>query len=237
MKKIFFVVTVLMAVAMIAGCAPQEESQETIVEDVQEQVDSVSEATLSRYAEREIRQYKGMKLDPAVGPRDNSISGTQYVDIDDYELKITGIVDEQKTLTYDDVLAYDAYERLTTLYCVEGWEVTILWKGVKITDLLKDAGADRNAKMLIFKAVDGYTTGIPIEEVMERNMILAYMSNGINLPPQMGYPFIVVAEDKLGYKWARWVNEIEVSSDADYKGYWESRGYSNEAEVPENRYE
>jgi len=42
---------------------------------------------------------------------------------------------------------------------------------------------------------------------------------------------LVVAEDKLGYKWARWVNEIELSDDENYKGYWEKRGYSNDAPV------
>jgi DMSO/TMAO reductase YedYZ molybdopterin-dependent catalytic subunit len=47
----------------------------------------------------------------------------------------------------------------------------------------------------------------------------------------MGYPFIVVAEDKLGYKWARWVNRITLSSDAGYEGYWEQRNYSNSADV------
>ena len=49
--------------------------------------------------------------------------------------------------------------------------------------------------------------------------------------PERGYPFQVVAEDKLGYKWAKWVTGIEVSNDADYRGYWESRGYDNDAAV------
>jgi DMSO/TMAO reductase YedYZ molybdopterin-dependent catalytic subunit len=62
--------------------------------------------------------------------------------------------------------------------------------------------------------------------------MLAYASNGEALPEPMGFPFIVVAEDKLGYKWARWVVEIEVSDHVDYEGTWERRGYDNEADVP-----
>jgi DMSO/TMAO reductase YedYZ molybdopterin-dependent catalytic subunit len=62
-------------------------------------------------------------------------------------------------------------------------------------------------------------------------MIFAHSSNSITLPASLGFPFIVVAEDKLGYKWARWVNEIELSSDPDYRGYWEQRGYDNEADI------
>lgn len=65
--------------------------------------------------------------------------------------------------------------------------------------------------------------------------MLAYSSNGITLPPSMGFPFIVVAEDKLGYKWARWVKEIELSDDPTYNGFWESNGFPNEADVPKNR--
>lgn len=61
--------------------------------------------------------------------------------------------------------------------------------------------------------------------------MLAYSANGETLPASMGFSFIVVAEDKLGYKWVRWVNEIELSSDKNYKGYWEKRGYSNDATV------
>ena len=49
----------------------------------------------------------------------------------------------------------------------------------------------------------------------------------------MGFPFIFVAEDKWGYKWARWINRIELSSDESYQGYWESGGYSNEGNLSE----
>ena len=62
-------------------------------------------------------------------------------------------------------------------------------------------------------------------------IILAYGANGLDLPPAMGYPFIVVAEDKLGYKWGRWVNSITLSDDADYKGFWEQAGYPNDADI------
>jgi len=53
------------------------------------------------------------------------------------------------------------------------------------------------------------------------------------LPPERGFPFQLVAEDKWGYKWIKWVTEIEVSDDTDYKGYWEKRGYSNSGDLDE----
>lgn len=195
------------------------------------ETDAVSSATLSRYRENEITEYQGARLDPAVGPRDNSIKGIQQVDIETYTLTIDGLVDVQQVLSYGDVLALPEYERLITLHCVEGWDATILWKGVLIQDLLNLAGVREEAVTVIFSAVDGYTTSMPLQTILDRQLIMAYDANGIPLPPEMGYPFIVVAEDKLGYKWARWVNKITLSDDADYRGFWESVGYSNEASV------
>jgi DMSO/TMAO reductase YedYZ molybdopterin-dependent catalytic subunit len=193
--------------------------------------DAVSQATASRYQELEIREYQGVRLDPAIGPRDNSISGIQEVDLSTYQLQLTGLVDKPVSYTYEQVLEKEKAQRLITLYCVEGWQATVLWEGVHINDLLADAGIKDNATVVIFHCVDGYTTSMPLTVIKDEDMLLAYSANGVSLPASMGFPFIVVAEDRLGYKWARWVNKIELSSDESYKGYWEKRGYSNDATV------
>ena len=193
--------------------------------------DAVSQATLDRFRENEIMEYEGARLDPAVGPRDVSINGIQYVDLATYTLTIDGLVNETKVLTYENVLALPAYERLITLHCVEGWDATILWKGVLLSDVFALAGVKPEANTVIFHAVDDYTTSLPLSTVLDRQMIMAYQANGIDLPPEMGYPFIIVAEDKLGYKWARWVDEITLSDDEDYEGFWERNGYSNDASL------
>lgn len=194
--------------------------------------DGISGATDNRYQELEIREYNGTKLDPSVGPRDNSIKGTQRVDINSYILKVSGFVKSPVSLAYDDVLALPVYEKLITLHCIEGWKATVLWKGALLKDIIDLPGADDQANTVIFHSVDGYTTSLPLQDIIDKNMILAYSSNNIVLPPEIGYPFIVVAEDKLGYKWARWVNEIELSDNPEYKGYWERRGFDNEADLP-----
>ena len=215
-------------VLLIAGCGT-DTSGETSAG-----VDGISDATLARFDAREIHDYEGVRLDPATGPRDNSIKGIQYVDIEDYTLSVTGLVDNPLAMTYEEVLAYPAYERVITLHCVEGWDATILWEGVKLTDLFSAAQTQGDANTAIFKCVDGYTTSLPLETIAGRDLLLAYNANTAPLPPAMGYPFIVVAEDKLGYKWARWVTEIELSSDDSYMGYWESLGYPNDADVSAN---
>ena len=195
--------------------------------------DGVSSATEKRYQALEIREYEGVRLDPSIGPRDNSISGIQQVDVENYQLQITGLVEKPIVYTYEEVLALPAAERLITLYCVEGWDATVLWEGVRISELLEPAGVEPETVTVIFHCVDDYSTSMPLETILERDMLLAYKSNGINLPAALGYPFIVVAEDKLGYKWARWVDEIELSDDPDYLGYWERRGYDNDPDLRE----
>lgn len=183
----------------------------------------------------EVREYEGQKLGSAADFRENSIAGPQTVDLDEYTLGVTGEVTTPLSLSYEEVLDRTTYEKVVTLYCVEGWNVKVLWEGVRIADLLDQAGYDDGAKVVIFRCADGYTTSLPLDFVVERDILLANRMNGIDLPRERGFPFQVVAEDKWGYKWAKWVTGIEVSDDADYEGYWESRGYDNDATLPEKR--
>jgi DMSO/TMAO reductase YedYZ molybdopterin-dependent catalytic subunit len=57
--------------------------------------------------------------------------------------------------------------------------------------------------------------------------------NSITIPPEKGFPFQLAAESQAGYKWIKWITEIEVSDNEDYRGYWESRGYPNNATLPD----
>ncbi len=193
--------------------------------------DSHSSASLAQFRAGEIKEYQGKLLSPAVGPRDNSIQGVQVIDINTYTLRVTGLVNNDLVLTYPQILELTTYKRLITLYCVEGWDATILWEGISLVELIERANPRSEAVTVIFHAADGYTTSLPWSLIKEKQLILAYKANEIVLPPEMGYPLIVVAEDKLGYKWARWVTKIELSDNKDYKGYWESRGYTNEADI------
>ena len=146
--------------------------------------DSISSATLSRYRENEVMDYDGIRLDPAIGPRDNSINGVQYVDIEGFTLTVDGLVDREAVYTYGDVLALPAYERLVTLYCVEGWDATVLWKGALLQDLISASGAKASAVTVIFSSVDGYTTSLPLTVILEKQLILGYGANGLPLPPK-----------------------------------------------------
>ncbi len=180
----------------------------------------------------EIKEYEGTDLSSIVDFRENSIKGPQYVDMGNYRLKVSGLVENPASFTFNETINnYQNYKKVVTLHCVEGWSVTILWEGVLLRDLIQEVGVSPNATTVVFHAYDGYTTSLPIDYIMDEEIILAYKMNGVPLPPERGYPFQLVAESKWGYKWIKWVTEIEISDDTDYKGYWERRGYSNDADL------
>ncbi|MGA3111819.1 MAG: molybdopterin-dependent oxidoreductase [Candidatus Bathyarchaeia archaeon] len=187
----------------------------------------------------EVSQYEGQSLTPitvflydlAQHP-DVSIEGTQELSPSTYRLTVTGLVNHPVEYTYDEVVNnFTSYQNVATLFCVEGWDVTCLWQGVLLSDLINEAGVSPNATTLIFTASDGYTTSFPLDYALQTNMTLAYKMNNLTLTPAAGWPFMLIPQNQYGYKWIRWVTQIDVSNDSSYLGYWESRGYPNNATV------
>lgn len=180
----------------------------------------------------EIREYDGIPLSSINDFRENSILGPQYIDQNAYSLDITGLVELPTSYSYDYVVNnFISHARVHTLNCVEGWSVTLLWEGVLVRDLIEEASPLEEATVIIFHAYDGYSTSFPVEYVTRRDIMMAYKMNEVTLPPERGFPFQLVAEDKWGYKWIKWITEIELSNDDGYLGFWESRGYSNDGSL------
>ncbi len=131
----------------------------------------------------EVRSYEGKDLSSIGDFRENSIKGPQYVNITDYRLTLTGLTNKTSVYTYNDILdKYPHYTKVITLHCVEGWDVTLLWEGVLVRDLIRDAGIDPRANTVIFTAHDGYTTSFPLQYLMDRDILVAYKMNNVTLP-------------------------------------------------------
>jgi DMSO/TMAO reductase YedYZ molybdopterin-dependent catalytic subunit len=187
---------------------------------------------------KEVKEYQGENLSSVNDFRENSIKGPQHVDIENYRLEITGLVENPVSFSYEEVIeGYDSYKKVVTLYCVEGWSAKILWEGVLVGDLLAEAKPLPEAQTVIFHAYDGYTTSMPLDYITDNNILMAYKMNEVTMPPERGFPFTLVAESKWGYKWIKWITAIELSDDVDYQGYWEQRGFSNNADLDESFYE
>jgi DMSO/TMAO reductase YedYZ molybdopterin-dependent catalytic subunit len=174
----------------------------------------------------EVTEYQGQQLSSVNDFRENSIKGPQKVDISSYHLEVTGLVANPQNYTYDQVKSFQSYQKVVKLDCVEGWSVNILWQGVLVKDILNEVKPLPQANTVIFYAVDGYSTSFPLEYFQNNQILMAYKMNNATLPPERGFPLQLVAESKWGYKWIKWINKIELSDNPNYKGYWESRGYS-----------
>ena len=180
--------------------------------------------------ETENLSYEGKSLTPIAQQRNNAIKGTQYIDRESYRLQVNGLVEKPLNLTYEEITTMPQVSKVVELNCVEGWSFTAKWTGVRIADLFEEAGAMENATTAIFYCADGYSTSLDRDYLLENDIILAYRLNDVTLPPDRGFPLQLVAEDKYGYKWAKWIIRIELS-DSPYRGYWEKRGYNNTADV------
>ncbi|UCH88216.1 MAG: molybdopterin-dependent oxidoreductase [Thermoplasmata archaeon] len=159
-----------------------------------------------------------------------SIGPSPEIDIEYWKLKITGLVENPINLTYDNITSFPDTSAVVTLKCVSGPYGTAEWTGVKLNYILNLAGIKPGAKEVIFYAEDGFSSSLTVEDAKADDVILAYVMNGETLPVDHGYPLRLVVPGKYGYKWVKWITEIEVV-DYDYKGYWESRGWDDDADI------
>ena len=211
LKFLSFIISTVLIFLSLCGCINQDE---LMLEGV------------------EVMEYQGEKLGSINDFRENSIKGPQYIDINNYSLEITGLVEIPGYYSYDELLEnFLQYNKVVTLFCVEGWSVKILWKGLLVKDIINESNPLSNANVVIFHAYDGYTTSLPLGYVIDNNIIIAYKMNNVTIPPERGFPFQLVAESKWGYKWIKWITKIELSDDVNYEGFWESRGYSNDGDI------
>ena len=215
-KKIYLIlVLMLIFVLAVAGCK------------------SLSSSTTINTGEIEATTFQGAKLTAISSQNNNALAGTQHIDQANYTLTIDGLVDHPLTLTYADLQAYPQISQLQTLQCVEGWSFPAEWTGPSLAAIFAAAGVQPSATIAIFHTSDvpaGYTS-LDLNYIDSNNIIIALKDNNITLTADRGWPFQVVAEGKYGYKWAKWVTRIELSSNTNFRGYWESNGYNNNADV------
>ena len=183
--------------------------------------------------EGEATEFQGTKLTPIKDQNLNALAGTQKINQTDYTLTIDGLVDHPLTLSYADLEALPQVSELATLQCVEGWQYTAEWTGPTLSSIFAKAGVQPGAVIAIFHTADdtnGYSS-VDLNYIDSNNIIVAMKDNGITLPAANGFPLRLVAAGKWGYKWAKWITRIELSSDTNFRGYWESNGYNNNGDV------
>lgn len=216
MKEIRLVVVVaIMTIVSLLTCTVDKDNED---------IDVITMATPN-----------GGNLNSAEDGPIRSALGQPSISLETFQLSISGLVDSSYTLSWEEIEELPAVFTDTILmYCVEGWEVWGNWKGVLISDLLEKAIVQSDGIYILFECLDGYKTALPISYLEKYNSILAYQVNSTPLQEHDGFPLRLICFGKYGYKWAKWVSKLEVMDDSQL-GFWESFGYSDQADVPISR--
>jgi hypothetical protein len=148
------------------------------------------------------------------------------------QLTITGLVEHPLNLSSAEVAAMPKTTIRATIFCVDFPGVTVEegnWTGIQLRTLLETAAIMPGAVKIGFYAKDEYSTDLTVDAAMRNDIILAYQKDGQTLSDLR-----LVVPDKWGYKWINQVTNIEVLN-YDYLGFWESKGYSDEAEISQGQ--
>jgi DMSO/TMAO reductase YedYZ molybdopterin-dependent catalytic subunit len=155
------------------------------------------------------------------------------IDPSTWSLTVTGMVDREVTLSYQDLLDMGLDEYVVTLTCVSN-EVggpllgNAKWLGVPIRDVLALASPSGDSDMVLSRSVDGFTAGTPLEVLQDpmRDAILAVAMNGEPLPLEHGFPVRMVVPGLYGYVSAtKWLSELKLTRFDLDEGYWTPRGW------------
>ncbi len=150
-----------------------------------------------------------------------------------WSLTVKGLVERSITLRYEDLFTRPAVRQIVTLECIGnpigGDSIsTAEWGGIRLADLLREAGVDPGAVDLVMRAADGYSDSFPIQRALEPDVLIAQTMNGEPLPRNHGYPARIIVPGIYGMKHVKWLAELEVVSE-DYQGHWERKGWSDAA--------
>jgi len=151
-------------------------------------------------------------------------------DPETWEFTVTGAVENELSLSYDEFRDLDSVTQRQDFHCVTGWsKLDCEFTGVTFPQLAELAGVEDDAVHVMFHALDGYTTNLPLEDCMRDEVLFAWAFDGDDLAREHGGPLRVVTPHRYAYKGAKWVDGVEFLTEPE-RGYWEKRGYSNTAD-------
>ncbi len=155
------------------------------------------------------------------------------VDVGRWTLSIAGLVDRTLELSYDQLVARATTDKITTLCCISnelGGDLigTAQWTGVPLADLLAEVGVRPEAVDLKVRCADDYEESIPVARGMDPDTLVVVGMNGAPLTPDHGAPARLIVPGIYGMKNVKWLERIE-AVDHDFKGYWQTRGWSDPA--------
>lgn len=147
------------------------------------------------------------------------------VDGKTYKLEVTGLVENKRPWTLDELYALPEVSQITRHICVEGWSAIGSWQGAPLSEFLKRIGADTRAKYVWFKCAEGYSNTIDMPTALHPQTQMTFKFANQVLPRAYGFPMKIRIPTKLGFKNPKYVVAMEVTN-TDKGGYWEDKGYN-----------
>lgn len=163
-------------------------------------------------------------------------SSVPAIDENKFSLTVTGLVEKPYELDMNEIRKMKDKTEFVTLQCignpVGGTAIgNALWEGVTLNKIISRAVPKKGIVKTVFYAEDGYSDSIPYELSLSDDVFLAYRMNGEPLPQIHGFPLRAIVPGIYGMKNVKWISKIELVNN-DYKGYWERKGWSDEAVIP-----
>jgi len=143
----------------------------------------------------------------------------------EWSLTIRGMVDRPLTIGLDELKQLPSVSLTFDIHCVTKWsKFDTTWTGVRVRDLLQQAGAQPSATHVVEHAEYGYTTNLPLADITTDQAIVAYAFEGEDIEPIHGGPVRIVVPHLYFWKSAKWVRTLELRG-SDTPGFWEQNGY------------
>jgi len=152
------------------------------------------------------------------------------VTAENWRLRVYGLVDNELNLDWAAFQAMNQVVDVSDFHCVTRWsQLDMDWQGVRAQDLLALAQPKTSAKFVTLHSYDGYTTNLPLEALLDDDVMIAHSVLGAPLTLEHGGPVRLVVPKRYAWKSAKWLKAIEFH-EFDKPGFWEVRGYHNDAD-------
>jgi DMSO/TMAO reductase YedYZ molybdopterin-dependent catalytic subunit len=185
------------------------------------------------------RQAQELGIDPARVPPGQyrterfpvlTVGPNPDYDLKTWDFAVFGEVEDPITLSWDELMALPQKEVTTDIHCVTRWsKLDTTWRGVPVSELLDRAGVKPSGTHVMAYSDGGYTTNIPLQSLLDDDVLLAHTYGGEPLEPDHGAPLRLLVPKRYFWKSAKFLRKLEVMSE-DRMGFWELNGYHNDAD-------
>jgi DMSO/TMAO reductase YedYZ molybdopterin-dependent catalytic subunit len=158
--------------------------------------------------------------------------------VTNWSLNVHGAVRNPFVLSFADLLKMPQQDQLNDIHCVTSWsKLGMTWRGVPFRAVAERARVEPDARFVVMECEQGFTTSLPVDALMDSDVLVAHTVDGTALPAEHGGPVRMLVPKRYFYKSAKWLRGLKFTK-VDEPGFWEVRGYSNIADPwAETRYD